>query len=392
MRVILGYSGGLDTSCAIVWLKEVKGATEVIAVLVDVGQNENLPELTARATQLGADKVITIDKRTQMTEQGIGAMLKAGAMYEGCYLLGTAIARPFIADALIEAALKYDAQYVCHGATGKGNDYLRFESRIHAVAPQLKIISPWREWQCTSRESALEYVHKKGVKLPPKPFTYSVDANLWHRSFEGGQLEDLSKPVPEELATQMTAIGGAKVALEFKNGLPIALNGQTMAFVDIITALNTTLEKTGFGWLDLLETRTNGIKSRGIYHTPAGTLLYTARKWLVSAHFSGPTLAWMDEQAKLYGKLLYEGQWDHPLLKMLDGAFTELFAGTTGLIEISIQGSQAVVLSRHATPNLFSNELGSFGHMDKWNNSWSEALVQLQQLKWNAKTFPVSQT
>jgi argininosuccinate synthase len=387
MDVVLAYSGGLDTSAAIVWLKKVRAASKIIAVLVDVGQDENLDALEIRARRLGADIVERVDVQKELCEHGIAPMLRVGATYEKKYLLGTAVSRPFIADAMVKAAAKYKAQYICHGATGKGNDYLRFETRIFSQNPALKIISPWREWQLGGRDEALAFLQESGVVFEMSQFDYSIDANLWHTSFEGGSLEELSNPIPLELLSRMSQAAEVKVTLDWKNGLPTALNGKEMSLQEIILQLNASLENSGFGWLDLVETRTNGLKSRGIYHTPAGSLLYAARDALTSCFFPGPTLAWIEDNAVLYGKLLYEGLAHHPLVKAIDASMTSLFQGTSGEVTLMVKGAQLIVCSRQAFPNHFVPSLGGFGNMQAWDPSVSQALVHLHQLKWNALPF-----
>lgn len=381
MKVVLAYSGGLDTSAALPWLKQVRGATRVIAVLVNVGQEDDFPMLEERAYRLGADQVHIVDKRAAMAEQGIAPMLKLGAVYEQDYLLGTAIARPFIADALVEVALESGAGAICHGATGKGNDYLRFEQRVKILAPGLTIISPWREWACNGREEAQTMVAASGVSIPTKSFDYSIDANLWHTSYEGGTLEDLSQPPAPFFIDKMSQEGEAEVTLTWQQGLPTTLNGQAMPLDHMITELNHLLAPTALGWLDLLETRTNGLKSRGIYHTPAGTLLYRARTALNQCWFAKPTLDYVQRMGTEYGRMLYQGLWQHPIQKSMHAAIDALYAETEGTISLRVKGAAVHILTRQATPNLFADQLGGFGHMNQWNTSYSEALVFFQHLQ-----------
>lgn len=388
MHVVLAYSGGLDTSTAIPWLKQTKGAEKVTAVLVDVGQNEDLQGACKRGLALGADAVRIVSKVDEMVEKGVVPMLKVGAVYDGSYLLGTAIARPFIAEALVEVALEVGATAICHGATGKGNDYLRFEQHIRATAPGLDIIAPWREWDLNDRAAAVALLEESGYPVPAKTFTYSMDANLWHCSYEGGPLEDLSGPVPSEIAERMLAGGMAQVEISFKDGVPSALNGQAMNLTQIIQTLNALLDDTGYGWIDLVETRTNGLKSRGIYHTPAGTLLYAARDAVNRLMFPKPTLDYLDEQAVAYGKMIYEGAWDHPLRSAIDHAVDAIYAGTQATVQLAVGGGRVLVQKRVASPNLFDAQLGGFGHMDAWDDSFSDSLVYLQRMKYHSKPYP----
>jgi argininosuccinate synthase len=390
MKVTVAYSGGLDTSAALVWLKKVKKAAQVDAVLVDVGQKEDLKFLSQRALQLGADSVTIVDSKASLCEKGIGPLLRATARYENQYLLGTAIARPFIAEALMKVASEKNADSVCHGATGKGNDYLRFEQRILSINPDIKIISPWREWQLGGREEAFEYLKNSDVsfsKASNSPFNYSQDANIWHTSYEGGSLENLELPVPSELQSRMLQEGGAQVKLDWVNGLPVRLNDEQLPLHQLIENLNSLLFKTGYGWIDLVETRTNGIKSRGIYYTPAGTLLYAAQFALMSCYFSGPTLKWIQDNSPIYSQLIYEGHWDHPLLLALNQSYKALYEGTCGSIEFQVAGAQAIIRKRTASPSKFSSHLSGFETMKAWNNQVSESLVQIQQLKWHSQPF-----
>lgn len=380
MRVVLAYSGGLDTSAAIVWLKTVKKVW-VHAVLVDVGQEENLADLQDRAYALGADAVSVVDRRKAMVEQGVFPLLMLGARYEQDYLLGTAIARPFIADALVEAALESGAGAICHGATGKGNDYLRFEQRIKILAPGMAIISPWREWSFEGRDEACELVRQAGVSLPAKAFDYSIDANLMHRSYEGGVLENLQQPLPEFFQEAMTRPGQVDLEIGFSGGLPCSLNGEEQEGLPLMQKLNAWVSQTAFGWLDLLETRTNGLKSRGIYHTPAGSVLHLARTALNRCWFPKPVLDALDEMGRKVGVLVYQGVWQHPLQMAYQTAARELYAETKGSISLRVCGAQALIQSRAASPNLFKQALGGFGHMSQWPSQFSEALVFFQHLQ-----------
>lgn len=389
MKTVIAYSGGLDTSAAIVWLKKIKKAEQVDAVLVDVGQKEDLEFFAKGALQLGADSVTVIDSKKSLCEQGIAPLLKSCARYENHYLLGTAVARPFIADALMKVAEQKGANAVCHGATGKGNDYLRFEQRILAINPAMKIVSPWREWQLGGREEALEFLKESDVFSQTKDphFSYSQDANLWHTSYEGGSLENLENPVPAEIKKKMLQQGSAQVKIGWRDGVPTQLNGESMSLHLLIENLNQILEPTGYGWVDLVETRTNGMKSRGIYYTPAGTLLYLGQSALMSCIFSGPTLKWIHENSAIYAQLIYEGQWGHPLLEALNQAFNTLYLNTQGEMDFYIRGAQAIIEKRAATPSKFSSQLSGFETMKAWNNAISESLVSIQQLKWNSKLF-----
>ena len=381
MKVVLAFSGGLDTCATIPWLKNKPEVDEVIAVLVDVGQEEDFKEIEKKALILGADKVEIYNQVHKMADQGLKALVLSQAVYDNTYLLGTAIARPFIADALIDCVEKYDAQAICHGATGKGNDYLRLEQRILAKLPQIKIISPWREWECTGRQDLIEMLKEKGLHFPDETPPYSMDANLWHISYEGGSLEDLNT-LPAFFNKMMQLKGSTEITLDFVAGVPKVLNGQPMPLAKLISTLNTLLYPTSYGWKDIIETRTNGLKSRGIYHTPAGSLLYFAQEKLSQCYFPQPVLQQIKQWSDQLGTMIYHGIWDHPLQQAIVGALEQLYKPTTGSISITISGASAIINERQASPNLFDPEWGGFDSMDSWNSEWSNALIVFQNFKY----------
>lgn len=391
MRIAVAYSGGLDTSAALAWLKKERKPEALVAVLVDVGQGEDLAALAERAMALGASETIVTDMREPFVERGVFPALRAGAVYENGYLLGTALARPYIARALVEAMTTRSCTHACHGATARGNDYLRLETAIRTALPHAGILSPWREWNYEGREDLLALLAETGVIFEHGGFTYSVDANLWHTSYEGGALEDLRAPLPAALLDAMEGDGRAvEVEISFEAGIPVALDGIRLSPAALVTALNAKLATSGYGWLDIVETRTNGLKSRGVYHTPGGTLLHHARSTLDACAFAGPTLAWMKRGSEDYGRLVYEGHADHPLVRALDAAFASLYEDTRGTVALRVQNGRAHVLWREAKPNRFRAWLGGFGHMGGWNAQWGEALVPLQRLRWHALPFTES--
>lgn len=391
MRIAVAYSGGLDTSAALAWLKKERRPEALVAVLVDVGQGEDLDALAARAKALGATETIVADKREAFAAQGVFPALRAGATYENGYLLGTALARPFIAQALIEAMLAHGCTHACHGATSRGNDYLRLETAIRTHFPQAAILSPWREWGFQGREDLLALLAETGVIFEHGGFSYSVDANLWHTSYEGGALEDLRCPLPLSLQEAMSGDGqSVEVEIGFEEGFPVTLDGAILAPAALVSALNAKLATSGYGWIDIVETRTNGLKSRGVYHTPGGTLLHHARSALDACSFAGPTLAWMKRCSEDYGRLVYEGHTDHPLVRALDASFASLYEGTRGTVALRVHNGRAHVLWREAKPNRFRAWLGGFGRMGEWNAQWGEALVPLQRLRWHALPFSES--
>jgi argininosuccinate synthase len=275
-KIILAYSGGLDTSIIIPWLKENYGY-EVIAMAADLGQGEELEPLHEKAMKTGASKLYIEDVQKEFVEEFIWPTLKAGAIYEGKYLLGTSFARPLIAKRMVEIARKEGAEAVAHGATGKGNDQVRFELTVKALAPDLKIIAPWREWNIRSREDAIDYAQERGISVPvTKARPYSMDRNLWHLSHEGADLEDPWNEPKNDLYLLLTPPEQAPdtptyVELEFVEGIPVKLNGQTMDGVAMINVLNELAGKNGVGIVDMVENRLVGMKSRGVYETPAGS-------------------------------------------------------------------------------------------------------------------------
>jgi argininosuccinate synthase len=290
----------------------------------------------------------------------------------------------------VEAALETGAGAVCHGATGKGNDYLRFEQRIKILAPGMAIISPWREWSFEGRDDANELVRTAGVSLPTKAFDYSIDANLMHRSYEGGVLEDLQQPLPEFFQEAMTRPGQLDLEIGFAGGLPCSVNGENLDPLALMQVLNAAVSQTGYGWLDLVETRTNGLKSRGIYHTPAGSVLHLVRTTLNRCWFPKPVLEALDEMGRKVGVLVYQGIWQHPLQMAYQAAAGELYGETKGSVSVRLNGAQALIQSRVASPNLFQQALGGFGNMSQWPSQFSEALVFFQHLQHHSQLPGVS--
>jgi len=326
-KIVLAYSGGLDTSIAITWLREKYGC-EVVAMAADVGQGEELAPLEAKALASGASKLYIEDIREEFLRDFVFPMLQAGALYEQKYLLGTAIARPAIAKALVKVALLEGADAVAHGATGKGNDQVRFELTVKALAPHLKIVAPWREWEIRSRDDAFDYAEKRGIPVPvSKSKPYSMDRNIWHLSYEGGVLEDPGKAPDREmfLLTRDPSEAPDKpdyIEVGFSRGLPGSLDGEQLDAVELLTRLNTLAGRHGVGRVDMVENRLVGMKSRGVYETPGGTLLFIAHRELESLTLDRETMHFKELVAVRYGELVYYGQWFTPLREALD-AFVE---------------------------------------------------------------------
>ncbi|MFM7469800.1 MAG: argininosuccinate synthase [Vampirovibrionales bacterium] len=341
--IILAYSGGLDTSTILPWLKEQLPESKLVAVCVNVGMAHELEGLEARALQFGADVCEIIDVQETFVQDYIFPCLKAGAKYEQQYLLGTAMARPLIAKTLVEVAQNYQAKAICHGATGKGNDQVRFELSFKALAPELTIIAPWRHWHIASREDAMHYLQQKGLPIPfALDKTYSRDMNLWHLSHEGQELESPHQApnyahMLQWSQTPQTAPDLSEtIALTFQQGVPVALNGEAMAGVTMIQTLNALGAKHGIGILDMLENRVVGLKSRGVYETPGGTILYQALACLEQLCLDRTTLHHKHVSAITYANLVYEGQWFTPLREALDAFVQVLTQCLTGTVTLTL--------------------------------------------------------
>jgi argininosuccinate synthase len=364
-KVALAYSGGLDTSIIIPWLKENYGC-EVVAVAVDVGQAEETSGLEAKAYATGACDFYLIDAKEEFASEYIFPVLKAGAIYEHDYLLGTATARPLIARKQVEIALQTGCDAVAHGCTGKGNDQVRFELAYQALAPELQIIAPWREWTIVSREDAIDFASARGIPVPvTKKDPYSRDRNLWHLSHEGGPLEDPAFE-PEASMFKLTVDPSAapdtpeKVAIEFESGLPVAVNGKRMSPAALVQTLNEIGGRHGVGRADIVENRLIGIKSRGVYETPGGTILVNALKALESITLDRDSAHEKERISTRYAELVYFGQWFSPLKEAFDAFVDSLTASVTGSVTLKLYRGNATVVSRTSPNSLYSEDLASF--------------------------------
>ena len=341
-KAVLAYSGGLDTSIIIPWLKENYGC-EVIAVAADVGQGKELDGLIEKAIKTGASKCYIEDLREEFVNDYIIPTLKAGAVYEGSYLLGTSFARPIIAKRVVDIALKEGADAICHGCTGKGNDQVRFELTIKAFAPHIKIIAPWREWDIKSRDEEIDYAIAHNIPIPiTRETNYSKDKNLWHLSHEGLDLED---PGNEPLYDKILELGvtpekapdkATYVEIEFEKGCPVALNGKRMSAVDIITELNKTGGENGIGIEDIVENRLVGMKSRGVYETPGGTILYKAHDVLETLCLDRDTQHFKQQLSIRFAELVYYGQWYTPLREALSAFVDSTQRTVTGRVRLKL--------------------------------------------------------
>ena len=365
-KVALAYSGGLDTSVMIPWLRENYGC-EVVAIVADVGQREDFDAIAAKAFATGASDCRVVDLRESFARECILPALRAGAIYEGRYLLGTALARPVIARAQVEVALELGCDAIAHGCTGKGNDQVRFELTYRALAPGLTVIAPWREWEITSREDAFEYAAARGIPVPGSPSKpYSIDRNLWHTSFEGGILEDPAAFAPNDLRDLTVDPVVAPdmpedVVIGFDRGIPVTLDGTTLSPVDLIVRLNQIAGAHGVGRVDLVENRLVGMKSRGVYETPAGTVLFTALEDLEAVTLDRDTAAFKRGVGARYAELVYQGLWFSPLREALDAFLANAHETVTGDVTVRLYKGQVAAIARSAVHSLYREDLATFG-------------------------------
>ncbi len=381
-KVVLAYSGGLDTSIIIPWLKENYGC-EVIAYAADVGQGEELDPLNEKAIKTGASKIYIEDLKHEFVKDFIYPMLKAGAVYEGKYLMGTSVARPVIAKRQVEIAIKEGADAVAHGATGKGNDQVRFELTFKALKPDLKIIAPWREWDIKSREEEIEYAEKRGISVPvTKAKPYSMDRNLLHISYEGGILEDPWNEYNDDMFLYTVSPEKAPdqpeiVTIDFENGVPVAINGQGYDPVSLIFKLNEIGGKHGVGRIDIVENRLVGMKSRGVYETPGGTILYEAHHALETITLDRDTLHYKQMMAGRYAELVYNGQWFTPLKKAMDAFVDETQKRVTGAVKVKLYKGNAQTVGRKSPFSLYQENLATFGADQVYNQKDAEGFINL---------------
>lgn len=364
-KVALAYSGGLDTSIIIPWLKENYGC-EVVAVAVDVGQAEETAGLEAKAYATGACDFYLIDAKEEFARDYIFPVLKAGAIYERDYLLGTATARPLIARKQVEIALQTGCDGLAHGCTGKGNDQVRFELAYQALAPELQIIAPWREWTIVSREDAIDFAAARDIPVPvTKKDPYSRDRNLWHLSHEGGPLEDPAFEPEAKMFKLTTDPADApdtpeKVTIEFASGVPVGVNGKPLSPAVLVETLNQIGGRHGIGRADLVENRLIGIKSRGVYETPGGTLLVNALKALESITLDRDSSHEKERISTRYAELVYFGQWFSPLKEAFDAFVDAIEEPVSGSVTMKLYKGTAMVVSRTSPNSLYSEDLASF--------------------------------
>lgn len=381
-KVVLAYSGGLDTSIIIPWLKENYGY-EVIAMAANVGQGEELEPLHEKAIKSGASKLYIEDVTEEFVTDFIWPTLKAGAVYEGKYLLGTSFARPLIAKRLVEIARAEGAEAICHGATGKGNDQVRFELTVKALAPDLKIIAPWREWDIRSREDAIDYANERGIPVPvTKKRPYSMDRNLWHLSHEGADLEDPWNEPKNDLYMLLTPPEQAPdtptyVEIEFEKGIPVKVDGEALGAIDLLTKLNELAGQNGVGIIDMVENRLVGMKSRGVYETPGGTVLYAAHRELELLCLDRNTLHYKDLVAQRYAELVYDGVWYHPLREALDAFVNVTQETVTGTVRMKLYKGSCTPAGAKSPYSLYNEEFSTFGRDEVYNQKDAEGFINL---------------
>jgi argininosuccinate synthase len=381
-KAVLAYSGGLDTSVIIPWLGETYGCA-VVAMIADVGQGEDLEALRRKALASGAADVRVVDIREEFLTEFVFPVLRAGALYEGRYLLGTALARPAIARAQVGVALEVGADALAHGCTGKGNDQVRFELGYAALAPGLRVIAPWREWTLMSREAEVAYAAAHGIPVPvSKEKPYSVDRNLWHCSSEGGVLEDPWSAPPSDLYQYTTDPRRGpgepeEVTVDFEEGTPMAVNGEGLPPVALVERLNLIGGRHGIGRMDMVENRLVGIKSRGVYETPGGTLLQTAHADLESITLDRDTLHYKLGAAMRIAELVYYGQWYTPLRAALDAFVTATQRTVTGSVRLSLYKGTATAVARRSPHSLYSRELATFEAGGTYRQADAEGFIRL---------------
>ena len=391
-KVVLAYSGGLDTSVILVWLKERYGC-EVITFTADLGQEEELEGLEEKALSTGASKAYIEDLREEFLMEYAFPTMMAGAIYERQYLLGTSFARPLTAKRQVEIAELEGADAVSHGCTGKGNDQVRFELTYKALNPRLKVIAPWREWDIRSREDALTYAAAHNVPVAATERSiYSRDRNIWHLSHEGGILENPWQEPQEEMFVLTVAPEAAPdeplyLEIDFKEGIPKRIDGVAFGAVELLTRLNELGGAHGVGRADLVENRLVGMKSRGVYETPGGTILYTAHRALESICLDRETLHYKDVVAQRYAELVYYGQWFTPLREALDAFVRQTQETVTGTVRLKLYKGSCTVVGRKSPYSLYREDYATFGEEDVYDQADAEGFINLFGLPLKVKAL-----
>ncbi|MBF0557436.1 MAG: argininosuccinate synthase [Nitrospirae bacterium] len=389
-KVVLAYSGGLDTSIVIKWLIETYNA-EVIAFCADLGQGDDLDGVREKAIKTGASKAYVEDLREEFVRDYIFPMLRANAIYEGTYLLGTSIARPLIAKKQIDVAVKENADAVSHGATGKGNDQVRFELSYYALKPDISVIAPWREWSFNSRQSLIDYAQKHGIPVTAtKEKPYSTDRNIFHISYEGGILEDPWAEPTADMFTMMTSPEKAPdtplyIEIDYKEGNPVGIDGKALGPVALFEKLNALAGANGVGRIDIVENRYVGIKSRGVYETPAGTVLHAAHRALESITLDREVFHLKDSLIQKYAEMVYYGYWFAPEREALQAFMDGTQKNVTGTVRLKLYKGNCIIAGRRSPHSLYNPELATFEAEKVYNQKDAEGFIKLNALRLKVK-------
>ena len=386
MKVVLAYSGGLDTSVILAWLREEYDA-EVVAYTADVGQGEEVEEARVKALETGAVEAVVGDLKDEFVTDAVFPALRAAAVYETEYLLGTSLARPIITKGLVETAREHDADAIAHGATGKGNDQVRFELSTAALAPELKTIAPWREWKLAGRADLVAYAEARGIPTPvTKESPYSMDANLFHISYEGGVLEDPWSAPPRGIF-RMTADPREgpgeprELVIGLESGNPVSVDGERLDPVDLLTQLNETAGAHGVGRIDIVENRFVGIKSRGVYETPGGTVLHSARRAIESIVLDREVLHLRNDLAPKYARIVYNGFWYSPERLALQSMMDDIQSAVTGEARLTLYKGSVMVTGRRSPNSTYSEDIATFEADDVYDQSDAKGFINLNALR-----------
>ena len=387
-KIVLAFSGGLDTSIILKWLQNEMDA-EVVTFTADIGQGVEVEDAKKKAELLGVKDIFIEDLKEEFIKSYVFPMFRANAIYEGTYLLGTSIARPLIAKRQIEIAKKVGANFVAHGATGKGNDQIRFELGYYAINPKIKVVAPWREWNLKSRNDLLEYAKKNQIPVPRNKVNeapYSMDANLLHVSYEGKVLEDPWQSPDESMFITTTSHEKAPdkatvIEIEFKKGDPIALNGKKLSPSSLLSKLNTIGGSNAVGRIDIVENRFIGMKSRGVYETPGGTILHTAHRAIESITLDKGASHLKDEIMPRYAELIYNGFWFSPERIMLQSLIDKSQINVNGIVKLKIYKGNVIVLGRKSNSSIYSSKMATFERDDIYNQKDAEGFIKLNALR-----------
>ena len=385
-KVVLAYSGGLDTSVILRWLKDTYGC-EVVAFCADLGQGEDLQAIKRKALRTGASKAVVLDLREEFVRAYVFPMLRANAVYEGSYLLGTSIARPLIAKAQIDVALKERADAVSHGATGKGNDQVRFELTYYALRPGIKVIAPWRVWDLSSRSSLMEYARKHGIPVPvTKAKPYSTDRNLFHISYEGGILEDPWREPPADMfvwcrSVERTPNRAEYVEIEYLRGDPVAIDGRKLSPANLLARVNDLGAKHGIGRIDIVENRYVGMKSRGVYETPGGTILHAAHRAIESITLDREVLRLRDSLIPRYAEMIYYGYWFAPEREVLQKAIDAAQSNVNGRARLKLYKGNVLITGRRSDSSLYDPSIATFEEDQVYQQADADGFIRLNALR-----------